>query len=319
MVEDKKSITGLAYDLITSGQSITGVANIVLNYAKSLTRSAIGYASIIDPATRKNVCLTLTGMIGDSCHMPPGPGGIEFPLMDSGEYPSLWGHSLNTRQPFYSNSPSSHPSSVGLPDNHVAVERFLSVPVLNGEELVGQISLANPAEDYGDDDLSCVMEIAAIYCHALQRFSDYTPTPANRGQTDQDGPAGKPAPEQADKSSPQVLMKNLCRLVMPYLEQLKQTELTDTQRFFLNKIQEGLEGPGSALLASARLMNISFTPQELQVALLIKSGQKTKDIAEQLDVSINAVNFHRKNIRKKLSISNKQVSLQTYLAFLEEW
>lgn len=316
MTESGNPITDLAYALITSGQTTTGVANIVLNYAKSVTKSTLGYASVIDPATRKNVCLTLTGMIGDSCHMPPGTTGIEFPLTDSGEYPSLWGHALNTREAFYDNNPAGHPASVGLPADHVSVERFLSVPVMYGDDLLGQISLANAPHEYRDEDLAAVNEIAGLYSHALLRFSHPAPAvPSTRS----DEPPARSGESGQGGGDVQALMVNLRRIAMPYVEQLKQTELTDAQHFLLSKIQEALEGTSPAFLGNTRIMSVSFTPQELQVAVLIKAGQKTKDIADELDISINAVNFHRKNIRKKLSINNKQVSLQTYLASLEEW
>lgn len=310
-----KSISDLAYDLITAGHSTTGIANIVLNYAKSMTGSTLGYASVIDSDTQKNVCLTLTGMIGDSCRMAPGVGGIVFSSMSSGEYPALWGHVLNTREPFYTNSPQEHFAAEGLPADHVPIDRFLSIPVMSGETLAGQISLANSPVDYTDEDLVTVLDVAELYSHALQRFS---------GQAKLLPPSGASAASTQDEvagsgSARETVLKNLHRLVSPYLEQLKLTELTENQRFLVSRLQEGLEGASSSLLSSSRLMNVSFTPQELQVALLIKAGQKTKDVAQQLDISVNAVNFHRKNIRKKLSISNKQVCLQTYLASLEEW
>lgn len=320
----ERTVTDLSYSLITSGYSTTGVANIVLNYAKKITNSTIGYASVIDPLTRNNICHTLTGMIGDSCEIPPSKTGIVFPVGTTGEYPTLWGHALNTRTPFYSNTPQTHPASTGLPSNHVTIERFLSVPVMLKDHLCGQISLANATREYDDDDLKIVSQIALLFAHALQRFLlDDSPslnapseqTPLQEETVSENAGTMEDLPHNIQTT----IKSNLKRLTTPYIEQLMQTELTSTQQFLLEKLQENLEGCASSLLSHTRLLNVTFTPQEFQVAVLIKSGLKTKEISDQLDISINAINFHRKNIRKKLSISNKQVNLQTYLLSLEEW
>ena len=318
----RKTVSDLSYSLITSGYSTAGVANIVLNYAKNCTESTLGYASVIDPSTKNNICHTLTSMIGDSCHIPPGKAGIVFQVNTYGEYPTLWGHALNTRTPFYSNTPESHPASTGLQSNHPRIERFLSVPVLLKDKLCAQISLANATRDYDDDDLENVCHIAVIFAHALQRFQlDDSPLtrqhpPISKNSAPSDTPYDLGALPKKIQST---IKSNLKRLTIPYIEQLMQTELTSTQQFLLEKLQENLEGCSSSLLSHTRLMNITFTPHEFQIAVLIKSGLRTKDIAGQLDISINTVNFHRKNIRKKLSINNKQVNLQTYLLSLEEW
>ena len=326
-VNPERTVSDLSYSLITSGYSTTGIANIVLNYAKNITESTLGYASVIDPLTKNNICHTLTGMIGDSCHIPPSKSGIVFPVNSSGNYPTLWGHALNTRTPFYSNSPKNHPASTGLPSNHTKIERFLSVPVVLKDNLLGQISLANSAHDYDDNDLENVCQIAILFAHALQRFQLDTPSPSTRVPVEKsssphhadDFPDTSENLEILPSNIQTTITSNLKRLTTPYIEQLKQTELSSTQQFLLEKLQENLEGCASSLLTHTRLINVIFTPQEFQVAILIKSGLKTKEIAEQLDISINAINFHRKNIRKKLSISNKHINLQTYLLSLEEW
>ncbi|MCX7667465.1 MAG: LuxR C-terminal-related transcriptional regulator [Atribacterota bacterium] len=56
-----------------------------------------------------------------------------------------------------------------------------------------------------------------------------------------------------------------------------------------------------------------LTPREFQVALLIAQGKSTKEIAEELSLSLKAVEFHRGQIREKLGIRNTKVNLQSYL------
>ena len=56
-----------------------------------------------------------------------------------------------------------------------------------------------------------------------------------------------------------------------------------------------------------------LTPAEIRVASLVRKGKSTKEIAETLDVSDQTIMWHRKNIRRKLNISNKGENLVTHL------
>jgi len=56
-----------------------------------------------------------------------------------------------------------------------------------------------------------------------------------------------------------------------------------------------------------------FTSRELQIAKLIRDGKTSKEIADTLCVTKKTVDFHRANIRKKLSIDSKKNNLRTFL------
>ena len=57
----------------------------------------------------------------------------------------------------------------------------------------------------------------------------------------------------------------------------------------------------------------ALSEAELQVAVLVKNGLTIKEIARQLNISLDTVKTHRKNIRKKLNIQNARVNLASYL------
>jgi PAS domain S-box-containing protein len=61
--------------------------------------------------------------------------------------------------------------------------------------------------------------------------------------------------------------------------------------------------------------NISFhlTEQEMRVAVMIKNGLTSQQIADLLCISLHTVKTHRKNIRKKLKISDTKINLVSYL------
>ena len=56
-----------------------------------------------------------------------------------------------------------------------------------------------------------------------------------------------------------------------------------------------------------------LTPQEIQVAALVKDGKTSKEIAGHLGVSVRTVDTHRDNIRKKLGIKDRRTGLRSFL------
>ena len=154
---------------ITPSSSIKDIANTVLDCAKLLTDSKHGYVSFIDPETGDNVGYTLTSMMERECSVSGEDKRIVFPVGPDGRYPGLWGHALNTRQGFYTMSPATHEASRGIPEGHVPITSFLSVPAVIDQQLVGQISLANSNRDYTERDLKVVGRLAEFYTLALQR------------------------------------------------------------------------------------------------------------------------------------------------------
>ncbi len=107
-------------------------------------------------------------------------------------------------------------------------------------------------------------------------------------------------------------------LILPFLEKLKATRLDSSQRGCIESIESNLSdmvAPFASVLSSALL---KLTPSEIQVASLIRDGRTTKEIAQILNVSPDAVSFHRKNIRAKLNLKYKKTNLTTYLRSLSE-
>ena len=162
------ALSELYVPLISPAASIENIAFSVLDKVKSLTQSMHGYVSTIDPSTGDNVSHTLTAMLKDQCKIIPEKG-IIFPRRENGFYLSLWGHALNSLKPFFTNTPAEHQVSYGVPEGHIPIQRFLSVPVMLGEELVGQIALANKAGDYTKKDLDAIGRVAEFYALAIQR------------------------------------------------------------------------------------------------------------------------------------------------------
>ncbi len=163
------ALSELYEPLISPSASIEDIAYTVLEKAKSLTESEHGYVSSIDSATGAMDVHTHTAMLKNQCRVTGENRRLVFHPEKDGHYPSLWGHSLNTLEAFYTNSPPTHETSTGVPKGHIPIDRFLSTPVMLGKALVGQISVTNKAQDYTEKDLEAINRLAWFYALAIQR------------------------------------------------------------------------------------------------------------------------------------------------------
>jgi PAS domain S-box-containing protein len=165
-----QALSSLLYiPLVTTGSSIEQIADMVLEKCKQLTSSVHGYVAEIDPVNGDLIAHTNTKMMQTECAIIEEESRkIRFPRGADGQYNGLWGHALNTKEPFYTDEPVKHLSSVGIPEGHIVIERFLTVPVLLAGELVGQIALSNSTRAYTDRDVDAINRIAEFYALAIQ-------------------------------------------------------------------------------------------------------------------------------------------------------
>jgi PAS domain S-box-containing protein len=112
------------------------------------------------------------------------------------------------------------------------------------------------------------------------------------------------------------VLTNIKKLVFPYLEHLKHLNLNKDQMMQVNIIESHLNDIISPFLRSLSSAYSSLTPREIQVASLVKEGKTTKEITELLNISATAVDFHRKNLRLKFGLKNKNANLRSYLTSL---
>lgn len=109
------------------------------------------------------------------------------------------------------------------------------------------------------------------------------------------------------------IISNVIQLIKPYLEKLKKSQMNQRQKTYLEIIQTNLDHILSPFARDFSSLYYNLTPQEIQVANLIKQGKTTKDIAEIMALSLKTIEFHRTNIRKKMGLKNRKVNLRTHL------
>lgn len=124
--------------------------------------------------------------------------------------------------------------------------------------------------------------------------------------------------ETARKDMEERFVSNTRHFIMEYLQRLKDTQLTPRQQQYIGIIEGHVRDMLSPFLQKMFVLSQLLTPQEMKVASLIRDGRATKEIADILRVTANAVDYHRKNIRKKLGLSGKRTNLQSFLMNVTE-
>ncbi len=116
----------------------------------------------------------------------------------------------------------------------------------------------------------------------------------------------------------QKIVSNVNELIAPYLQRLKESRMDDKQKMYLQAVEMSLNNIISPFVQNLSTKFLKLTPTEIQVANFVKNGKTTKEIADVLNLSIKTVETHRKNIRKKIGISNRKSNLRAYLLNAEE-
>jgi PAS domain S-box-containing protein len=142
--------------------SIKDLSARVLEAAQKATGSNYGFAAYIDPHTGWMIAPTLSRDVWKG-RLPPGK-----PLVFK-KFGGLWGWALKNKRPILTNAAASDPRSGGTPPGHIKIIKFLAAPAISSKKLAGIIALANPARDYGPEDLAAVKRLARVYAIIIQR------------------------------------------------------------------------------------------------------------------------------------------------------
>jgi len=112
------------------------------------------------------------------------------------------------------------------------------------------------------------------------------------------------------------VLLNVNQLIIPYLGKIKRRKLDAKQKAYLGVLESNLNEIVSpfAHSLSSKFLRLSHT--ELEVSNLVQQGKNTKEIAEIMNLAESTIDFHRNNIREKLGVKNKKISLKTYLSSL---
>lgn len=112
------------------------------------------------------------------------------------------------------------------------------------------------------------------------------------------------------------VMDNIRQLVLPITKELAGCELPIRAEKLLTTLDIRLIEVTKPFLQRIAAIEAILTPQEIEMAALIREGLRSKDIADRLNISITTVNFHRRNLREKLQLRNTRKNLRSHLMSL---
>jgi hypothetical protein len=111
--------------------------------------------------------------------------------------------------------------------------------------------------------------------------------------------------------------KNIKDRILPYLKRLKTRGLDEGQKELADILETHLKEFASGFQQKLTNLCLNVTPMELRVADLVRQGRTTKEIADLLHSSPRAVEFHRMNLRRKLSLKKKKTNLRSFLLSMD--
>jgi len=114
------------------------------------------------------------------------------------------------------------------------------------------------------------------------------------------------------------IINNLQTVVLPMLEKLE-TKINASDKYIIEDLKKIISGLFCNNNNIFKQMLTKLSPREFEVCSLIKDGKLNKEIADILNISEEAVKFHRKNIREKFNIKNKDINLQYFLNNIENF
>lgn len=138
--------------------TVQELLDYVLDEAIKLTNSKIGYIYYYDEIKRQFILNTWSKDVMRECEVVQ-PSNV-YSLDSTG----CWGEAVRQRRPILINDYAA-PNEMkrGIPEGHVMLKKFLTIPVIIGDEIVAVAGVANKDEDYDDTDirqLSLLMDSA---------------------------------------------------------------------------------------------------------------------------------------------------------------
>jgi len=122
--------------------------------------------------------------------------------------------------------------------------------------------------------------------------------------------------EEDQKEFEESIISNVRTHIAPYLEKLKSSQLSVSQKVWVEIIESHLQEVTSPFTRKLAVQYMALTPTEIRVADYVKDGRSTKEMAELLCISHKTVAFHRDNIRRKLGLRGGRNCLRSYLLTL---
>jgi len=111
-----------------------------------LTNSQIGYLHFVHPDQKNLGLQTWSKNTRKYCKAEKNP---HFPIAEAG----IWADCVREKEPVVHNDYPNHPNRRDLPEGHVPLNRYLSIPVVDGDKIVMVAGVGNKENPYMDSDV----------------------------------------------------------------------------------------------------------------------------------------------------------------------
>ncbi len=151
--------------ILLSPVSIGEISAFILEHAKRLTDSPLGFVGYMDPQSGKLIYFATSG--------PEPRSAGDYPdekfenVLDSLPSPLDW--VISHKKPLLDNQVHQELVFPGSVHPAARIYRILSVPALIEDKVVGLITLANGERNYTEQDFELVDRLSALYAIAIQR------------------------------------------------------------------------------------------------------------------------------------------------------
>lgn len=159
-LEDETRVNAAIAELseaVISMPSIADISIMVLEHARTLTNSPLGFVGYFESGSKTFICPALSQDEGSYRYSTTS--GAFSPS----EFERQWGVSLDTAQIVQNNDLQPDPEGVAQ------IRRFVYAPARLADSLLGYIGVANSKERYVEREVGIMVRLAALYAIALQR------------------------------------------------------------------------------------------------------------------------------------------------------
>lgn len=133
--------------------------NFVLDKIVQLTQSSIGFFHLVSDDQKTIYLTTWNGAAMDSCKAPKTG---HYPLTEAGN----WVDCVRQKKPIIYNDFLNSPNQKGMPQGHVSLKRFMSIPVIEDDKVRIIFGVGNKPEDYTENDTTKIQ----IFANTLQNI-----------------------------------------------------------------------------------------------------------------------------------------------------
>lgn len=134
-----------------------------LDIVQQLTRSKIGFLHFV--SADQNEIELVTWTTDTLAHYCQAVYDRHYPVDKAG----IWADCIRLKQAVVVNDYASAPNKNGLPEGHASLQRFVSVPIYEGELVRMIVGVGNAAHDYDEHDVEIARLFGQNLYHIVQR------------------------------------------------------------------------------------------------------------------------------------------------------